>query len=102
MSVGDEYLKFTLPVHPDYKDKDTHFSAFLIKTWPKWLAKLEAKLSESKGPFLLGKSLTLIDLVLSADFFKLSHDDAYENCHILEAVIEQYPKVKAWIGKMHR
>ena len=101
VSLYDELSKFISPVNPGFKEKDKHFAAFLIKVWPEWLAKLETKISQSEGPYLLGKSVTLADLVISANFFKLSHDDTYENCHILESVIDQYPKVKAWIGKLH-
>jgi (4S)-4-hydroxy-5-phosphonooxypentane-2,3-dione isomerase len=91
-----------VPVHPDYKDRDVHFAAFLVKAWPQWLAKLEAKITEHGGSFLLGKKLTLADLVLGSDFFATSHSESFENSHILESVLDQYPKVKSWINDLHK
>jgi len=101
-AFAEPAAKFLVPVHPDYKDRDVHFAAFLVKTWPEWLAKLEAKITENGGSFLLGKKLTLADLVLGSDFFATSHSESFENSHILESVLDQYPKVKSWIKDLHK
>lgn len=94
--------RFLLPVHPDYKDRDVHFASFLVTAWPQWLAKLEAKIAEHGGSFLVGKKLTLADLVLGSAFFATSHSESFENSHILESVLDQYPKVKSWINDLHK
>ena len=65
------------------------------------MAFLEARLDKFGGPFLLGEELTLADIfVASHIFFRGIYNDMYENCHILQAVVNQNPKVKAWNEKM--
>ena len=98
--IGELYkhwVKFTIPFFPTYKDKDDHFVTFVCKTFPAHLAKLETRLTAHKGKFIAGKSLTLGDFVAAIPFLLLSHNDGYENSHIVNAVVANYPRTKAWI-----
>ena len=91
---------FVLPVHPEYKNKDEHFLQFLVKTWPEYLSMIENTLNEKGGKYLLGSQITIADLTISAPFFRLSHNDKFDNSHILEVVIDKHLKTKAWITNL--
>ena len=99
-NVSDKIAPFGLHVHPEYKNKDEHFLKFLVKTWPEYLTMIENTLNDKGGKYLLGSQMTIADLEISAPFFRLSHNDKFENSHILETVIDKHPKVKSWIGNM--
>ena len=85
--LAPNWINFTIPIVPAYKDKDDHFVSFICKTFPAHLAKLEARFSQHSGKYILGKELTLGDFVAAIPFFLLSHNEGYENSHIVSAVV---------------
>ena len=40
-------VPFVLPMHPGYKDKDEHFTQFIIKHFPAYLQKVEDQFTTS-------------------------------------------------------
>ena len=41
--------------------------------------------------------MTIADIAVGSLMFRLVHNDSYENCHIMQAVVSKYPKVCAWV-----
>mgnify|MGYP002634836035 CR=1 FL=1 len=49
-----EWVNFTIPFVPGYKDKDEHFIKFICKTYPEYLSKMEERFSTNGGKYILG------------------------------------------------
>ena len=63
--------KFMVPFIPAYKEKDLHFTTFILETFPKFLATLEASIEKNGGSYLLGNNVTLADIACMQPFNKL-------------------------------
>jgi len=88
-------LGFLVPFLPQYKEKDEHFTQFIIKHFPEFLEKMENKMNKNGTKYLCANNITLADIILGAFFLKLPYNDSYPNQHILQAIMENYPKTKA-------
>jgi len=63
MSIADDILA-SAPQDPDAAIKKTKREAWVAEKVPKFLNLLDARLKESGGPYLLGTSLSIADLIL--------------------------------------
>jgi glutathione S-transferase len=86
---------FTMPMSPNYKDKDQNFINFIAKDLPDVMAGIEAMLVANGTKYLAANHITLADLVFGAFLLKLPYNDKYANQHIVEAVVRKYPKTYA-------
>ena len=93
-----QFNAFILPIHPGYKDKDTHFVTFITEHFPKYLEYFEGYLNKSSGKYMLGDELTIADFNSFGCFFKLALNDLYEHNLILKTMISKYPKTLAYIN----
>ena len=96
--LGKEIAKFNYPYHPEIKNKDDHFLTFITKTFPAYLKELDGKFGDNK--YLLGNEMTLADIVVASTFIKVVYNDEYENCDILQCVVNKSPKTLQWITMM--
>ena len=95
-----KYIGFLVPFLPMYKDRDEIFTQFIIKHFPEFLEKMEAKLTKTGKKYFVTDHMTLADIIVFSNLMKLCYNDNYANCHILQAIVENYPKVKAWAEVM--
>ncbi len=87
-------LNFIFPQMPGYKDKDEHFTQFIIKHFPAYLQRLEDHFSTSGFKFLAGDAMTPADTCLAAFLPRLPYNDEYANFHILQAIIQKFPRTR--------
>mmetsp|Transcript_24742 Transcript_24742/g.38524 ORF Transcript_24742/g.38524 Transcript_24742/m.38524 type:complete len:130 (-) Transcript_24742:27-416(-) len=87
-------VNFIFPQMPGYKDKDEHFTQFIIKHFPAYLQRLEDHFSTSGMKFLAGDSMTLADLCFASFLLRLPYNDEYPNCHILQAIVQKFPRTR--------
>ena len=45
--------------------------------------------------------MTLADISISSLFYLLAYNDAYDNQHIMQAVMAKYPRLTVWAEQMH-
>ena len=94
-------IKFLVPVHPEYKNRDEHFTKFITKGFPAYLKMLDEKLKENGGhKYLLSDEMTLADIIVGSYFLKLCYNDMYDNQHICQAVLSKFPKVNEWAERI--
>ena len=74
-----KYIGFLVPFLPMYKEKDEHFTQFIIKHFPEFLEKIEAKLTKIGGKCIVSDQMTIADCFLASTFLKLAYNDLYEN-----------------------
>ena len=77
------YVNFLIPFLPGYKDKDEHFTQFIIKHFPAFLKKLEERLTKNAKKYLVADHMTVADIAVAANLFKMPYNDNYANQHIL-------------------
>ena len=77
---------------------DTVFTEYILKKFPEALAKLEAKLGSTK--YLVSNNLTMADIHFASIVFQKTYNDDYEHCHILQAVVQKFPKVQAYVNTL--
>ena len=44
--------------------------------------------------------MTMADIAMAAMFFQRIYEDDFEHCHILQAVVNKYPKVQAYMNTL--
>ena len=93
-----ETLNFTVPMIDAYKQKDEHFTTFITTSFPKYLKRLDDILTENGTKYLFTKQMTAGDLFAASIIMRVAHNDEYEYCHILQAVISKQPKVQSWLS----
>ena len=101
-TLGDQtslFVCFLFEQNPGYKDKDEHFTQWIVKHFPKFLAGLEERLAKGTR-YLCSDNMTIADIAVGSLFFSMVYNDSYENCHIMQAVVNKYPKVVAWMEIM--
>ena len=96
--LNPKVFPFMSSISPEYKNKDEHFVNFIVKFFPEYLAKLEARFEKNGQKFLLADHMTLGDIAVGALLFKTAYNENYDNCHILQAVIskDKFPKTYQW------
>ena len=77
---------------------DTIFTEYILKKFPEALTKLEAKLGSTK--YMVSNNLTMADIFFASLMFMMTYNDDYEHCHILQAVVQKYPKVQAYVNTL--
>jgi glutathione S-transferase len=77
---------------------DESFKQFILKDWPEYLEKFEKRITNSK--FIVSDQLTMADFVYAARFFMFAWNDEFELCHILQSIVERYPKVKKYVDTL--
>ena len=92
-----KFNSFLLPFVPSYKNKDEHFTNFIIADFPAYLEKFEETLSKNGGPYLSGKDINIADFSAFGFFFKLVLNEQFEHYLILTAILSKYPKTKAYV-----
>ena len=65
------------------------------------MAGIEERLAKGTR-YLCSDSMTIADIAVASLFFRLVYNDSYENCHIMQAVVNKYPKVVAWMEVMKK
>ena len=103
-TLGDQtslFVNFLFEMLPGYKDKDEHFTQWIVKHFPKYLAGLEERLSKGTR-YLCSDHMTIADIAVGSLFFRMVYNDSYEYCHIMQAVVNKYPKVFAWMLVMKK
>ena len=98
--IFEKWANFVVPMFAEYKNKDKHFTAWITKGMPAWLDSLESGMKAHKGKFLCGKELSIADLNTYSVFFKIVTNDKFEHNLICQAIVDKYPKVKAWHALM--
>ena len=63
---------------------------------PAWLQDLETGMKEQGGKFICGKTMSIADFNTYSVFFKVVTNDKFEHNLICQAIVDKYPKVKAW------
>ena len=97
-----KYNPFLLPIHPLFKDKDEHFSQFIVKHFPEYLADLESRLSENNWTYTCGNTLTIADCSTASMLFKIVASDRFEHNLILKVVMDEklYPRSNKYLKLM--
>ena len=97
--VEDQIKDFVFYIFKQWgtEEFDAVFIPFITDKLPKFLTKVEAILTEKGKKFLLTDYITLADIHLGWLFFQLIYNEDLEYCHIMQAVVEQYPKTLTWI-----
>ena len=85
--------QFILPFLPAYKNKDDHFTEFIIKVFPEYLQTVEDILTKKGKKYMYSDSITLADIFFATNIFKLCQNDKYEHSLILTAILHKYPKI---------
>ena len=69
-------VKFMVPIHAEYKNKDEHFTRFITKGFPAYLKMLDEVIKENGNQkYLVSDHMTLADIVVGSCFFKLCYND---------------------------
>ena len=67
---------------------------------PEWLEAIQNEMKEYGGKYICGKSMTVADISTFSIMFKTCSNDKFEHNLICLAIVEKYPKVKAWLALM--
>ena len=96
------YNPFLLPFLPQYKEKDEHFSQFIVKFFPEYLANLEARMTDNNWKYTCGNTMTIADCSVASMLFKLVSNDKFEHNLILKVVMDEktYPKCNKFLKTM--
>jgi len=76
---------------------DEAFTNFILKAFPDFLKKIEGTLKLKGHKYLLSNYMTLADIYLAGLFFAFPYDETEEHCHIMQSVVEKFPKVQQYV-----
>ena len=92
-----DMIHFLVPLVPTYAQKDKYFTNFITGAFQNFLEKLEGMLTASGGPYFFGSKMTIADCAVGANLYRLAGNESYEHYLILRVIVDQYPKVKAFL-----
>merc|ERR1719215_1986328 len=99
MGMGDRHTKYGHPA--EFAQKADTVKAmrekFVAEDLPKWMGFLGSKLDKN-GAFLAGPNVTIADLQVLSQLRYFTKGVAD---HVPKDCLEAYPKITAWMAKMH-
>ena len=90
-------LRFTKPDDPAWNQ---FFTDFILTKLPQFCEYLDAVLAKSGKRYLFGSQLTLADISVASWFYLAVYNDEHEMCHILQSIVERYPRVAGYTATM--
>ena len=98
----EKYASFVVPVAPKFSEKDTLLPEFLANFLPGFLQKIEDRLYKSGSAYLVTAHVTVADLVMFAQFWRMiynPHTD-WPVEQVLD-IFSSYPRTKQWLDQMN-
>ena len=74
------------------------FTEYVTEKLPKWMSTLESMMGKHK--FIVSDEISMADIALTALSLIHIYNPEFAHCHILQAVVDQFPKCKAYFEKL--